>query len=83
HIHAFDTLVERYRNRLFTVIYNMTSNREDAADLLQDVFIKAFQSLARFKASSSFYTWIYRIAINTTTSHLRRQRLRRFFSFEN
>ena len=81
-IHAFDTLVDRYKNRLFVTIYNMTGNRENAADLLQDVFIKAFQNLGRFKGSASFSTWIYRIALNTTVGHLRRQKLRRFLSFE-
>lgn len=79
---AFDTLVQKYRERIYGVIYNLTSNREDAADLTQDTFIKAFQALARFQGSSSFFSWIYRIAINATLSHLRRHKLRRFFSLE-
>ncbi|RME70629.1 MAG: sigma-70 family RNA polymerase sigma factor [Verrucomicrobia bacterium] len=79
---AFDVLVQRYRERIFSVIYNLTSNREDAADLTQETFIKAFQSINRFKKSSSFFTWLYRIAINNTLSHLRKHRLRRFFSLE-
>jgi RNA polymerase sigma-70 factor (ECF subfamily) len=79
---AFDKLVEKYRERLYGVVYNLTSNREDTADLTQEAFIKAFQSIGRFKASSSFFTWIYRIAINRTYSHLRRNKMRRFFSLE-
>lgn len=79
---AFDQLILKYRERLFAIIYNLTSNREDAADLTQDVFIKAFRAINRFKGKSSFFTWIYRIAVNTTYTHLRRNRLRRFFSFE-
>jgi RNA polymerase sigma-70 factor (ECF subfamily) len=79
---AFDKLVHRYRERLFGVIYNLTSNREDTADLTQETFIKAFQSISRFKGHSSFFTWLYRIAVNATLSHLRRNRLRRFFSLE-
>lgn len=79
---AFDTLVQKYRERLYGVVYNLTSNREDAADLTQETFIKAFRSIARFKASSSFFTWLYRIAINGTLSHLRKNRLRRYFSLE-
>ncbi|HLS28015.1 MAG TPA: sigma-70 family RNA polymerase sigma factor [Opitutales bacterium] len=79
---AFDQLILKYRERLFAIIYNLTSNREDAADLTQDVFIKAFRAINRFKGKSSFFTWIYRIAVNTTYTHLRRNRVRRFFSFE-
>jgi len=79
---AFDRLILKYRARIFSVIYNLTSNREDAADLTQDAFIKAFQSIHRFQGQSSFFTWIYRIAINSTFSHLRKNRLRSFFSLE-
>ena len=79
---AFDQLVLKYRERVYGVVYNLTSNREDAADLTQDAFIKAFQSINRFQRQSSFFTWLYRIAINSTLTHLRKQRLRTFFSLE-
>lgn len=79
---AFDTLIRKYRERVFSVVYNLTSNREDAADLTQDAFIKAFQSIQRFSGQSSFFTWLYRIAVNSTISHLRKNRLRAFFSLE-
>ncbi|MBW7894190.1 MAG: sigma-70 family RNA polymerase sigma factor [Opitutaceae bacterium] len=79
---SFDQLILKYRERVFGVIYNMTSNREDAADLTQDAFIKAFQSINRFQGQSSFFTWLYRIAINSTLTHLRKNRLRTFFSLE-
>jgi RNA polymerase sigma-70 factor (ECF subfamily) len=79
---AFDNLILKYRERVFGVVYNMTSNREDAADLTQDSFIKAFQSIHRFQAQSSFFTWLYRIAVNSTLTHLRKAKLRTFFSFE-
>ena len=81
-VDAFDLLITKYRERVYSVIYNLTSNREDASDLAQDTFIKAFQSINRFKAKSSFFTWLYRIALNTTLTHLRKNKLRRFFSFE-
>jgi RNA polymerase sigma-70 factor (ECF subfamily) len=81
-VSAFDTLVQKYRERIYGVVYNLTSNREDAADLTQETFIKAFQGIARFQGSSSFFSWLYRIAINATLSHLRRHKLRRFFSLE-
>ena len=80
---AFDVLTLRHRERLMSVIYNMTSNREDAADLTQEAFVKAFRSIGRFKGKSSFFTWLYRIGVNVTLSYLQKSRARRFFSLEN
>jgi RNA polymerase sigma-70 factor (ECF subfamily) len=79
---AFDQLILKYRERLYAVVYNMTSNREDTADLVQDAFIKAFQSIHRFGGQSSFFTWLYRIGVNSTLTHLRKNKLRNFFSLE-
>lgn len=79
---AFDQLITKYRERVYGIVYHMTSNREDAADLTQDAFIKAFQSIHRFGGQSSFFTWLYRIAVNSALSHLRKARLRSFFSLE-
>ena len=79
---AFDQLVLKYRGRVYGVVYNMTSNREDASDLTQDAFIKSFQSINRFQGQSAFFTWLYQIAVNSTLTHLRKNRLRTFFSFE-
>ncbi|MBL9129830.1 MAG: sigma-70 family RNA polymerase sigma factor [Verrucomicrobiaceae bacterium] len=70
---AFDDLVRKYTPKLYGMIYNMTSNREDTADLLQDVFAKAYRSLKRFMGKSSFYTWIYSIAVNMTLNHLKKR----------
>lgn len=81
-VDAFDALILKYRERVYSIIYNLTSNREDASDLSQETFIKAFQSINRFKGKSSFFTWLYRIALNTSLTHLRKNKLRRFFSFE-
>ena len=80
---AFDGLILKYRARVYGIIYNMTSNREDASDLTQEAFIKAFQSIHRFQGQSAFFTWLYRIAINSTVSHLRKNRVRSFFSLES
>ncbi|HCR37218.1 MAG TPA: RNA polymerase subunit sigma-24 [Opitutae bacterium] len=79
---AFDVLVRKYRERLYAIIYNLTSNREDAADLTQDAFVKAFQSIRRFRGKSAFFTWLYRIGINTTLNYLKKNKRSRFFSFE-
>jgi RNA polymerase sigma-70 factor (ECF subfamily) len=79
---AFDSLVLKYRERLYAVVYNLVGNREDTADLVQDSFIKAYQAIHRFAGDASFFTWLYRIAINTALGHLRKNRLRRFFSLD-
>jgi RNA polymerase sigma-70 factor (ECF subfamily) len=55
------------------MVYNMTSNREDTADLLQEIFSKAYRSLTRFMGKSSFYTWIYSIAVNMTLNFLKKR----------
>jgi RNA polymerase sigma-70 factor (ECF subfamily) len=82
-VRAFDVLIQKYRERLYAIIYNLTANREDASDLAQEAFIRAFRSIGRFKGDSSFFTWLYRIAVNASLTHLKRNRLRRFFSFDN
>lgn len=79
---AFDQLILKYRERVFGVVYNLTANREDTSDLTQETFIKAFQSINRFQGHCSFFTWLYKIAVNTSLSHLRKNRLRSFFSLE-
>ena len=61
----------------------MLGNREDAMDIVQDAFIKAFSSIGSFRGSCAFYTWLYRIAVNMGITFLKRSRMRRFFSFEN
>ena len=73
---AYDDLVRRYQERIYATIYHMTSNHEDANDLAQEAFIKAFQVLKTFKGGSSFYTWVYRIAVNKTINFLKQRRNR-------
>lgn len=71
---AYDELVRRYQERIYATVYHMTANHEDANDLAQEAFIKAFQALRSFKGGSSFYTWIYRIAVNKTINFLKQRR---------
>jgi RNA polymerase sigma-70 factor (ECF subfamily) len=71
---AYAQLVQRYQSRIYGLIYNMTSNREDAEDLVQDVFVKTYKSLSQFKGHSSFYTWVYRIAVNQTINFLKKRK---------
>src|SRR4030088_3580236 len=73
---AFDQLVGRYRTRVFGMIYNMVHNEQDAWDLAQDSFLKAWKSIARFRGQSSFYTWVYRIVMNVTIDWLRKKQVK-------
>ena len=73
---AYDALVRRHQERVYATIYHMTSNHEDAADLTQETFVKAFRALKSFKGDSSFFTWIYRIAVNKTINHLKQRKHR-------
>ena len=68
---AFDSLVQKYQERVYATIYHMTSNHEDANDLTQETFIKAYRALQSFKGDSSFFTWVYRIAVNKTINFLK------------
>jgi RNA polymerase sigma-70 factor (ECF subfamily) len=70
---AFDDLVRKYTPKIFGLVYNMTSNREDTADLMQDIFSKAYRSIKRFMGKSSFYTWIYSISVNMTLNYLKKR----------
>lgn len=71
---AYDELVRRYQERIYATVYHMTANHEDANDLAQEAFIKAFHALKSFKGGSSFYTWVYRIAVNKTINFLKQRR---------
>ncbi len=73
---AYDELVRRYQERIYATFYHMTSNHEDANDLAQEAFIKAYQALKSFKGGSSFYTWVYRIAVNKTINFLKQRKNR-------
>ena len=73
---AFDELVTRYRTRVFGMIYNMVHSEQDAWDLAQDSFLKAWKSIKRFRGRSTFYTWIYRIVMNVTIDWLRKKQVK-------
>jgi RNA polymerase sigma factor (sigma-70 family) len=80
---AYDELVQRYQQRIYATIYHMTANHEDANDLAQDSFIKAYQALKSFKGGSSFYTWLYRIAVNKTINFLKQRKNKQHFSLND
>jgi len=71
---AFQNLVERYQDRIYSAVLNYVYNPEDALDVTQDAFVKAYSNLRRFNAGSAFYTWLYRIAVNTSIDFLRKKK---------
>lgn len=68
---GFDELVRRYQPRIFSLMYRMVRNTEDARELTQDTFVRAYQALPRFEGRSGFYTWLYRIGVNQAFNYLR------------
>ena len=82
-LQAYDELIKRYQERIYATIYHMTSNHEDANDLAQESFIKAYSALKSFKGGSSFYTWLYRIAVNKTINFLKQRKNRQAMSLND
>jgi RNA polymerase sigma-70 factor (ECF subfamily) len=80
---SFNLLVERYRERIYLLVWRMVRNREDALDLSQEVFVKAYKNLKSFRQESNFYTWLYRIAVNLSLNFVRREKLRSFLSLSD
>jgi RNA polymerase sigma factor (sigma-70 family) len=72
---AYAVLVDRYQNYVFTLALRFTKSREDAEEVAQDIFVKAYRSLADFRGSSKFSTWLYTITYNTSITHLRKKKL--------
>jgi RNA polymerase sigma-70 factor (ECF subfamily) len=71
---AFSELVKRYEGKVFRLAHHVTQNREDAEDVLQETFLKAYEHLDQFRGDSKFYTWIVRIAVNQALMKLRRRK---------
>jgi RNA polymerase sigma-70 factor (ECF subfamily) len=81
---AFEELIRRHDRDILRLAFHMLGNREEAREVFQETFLKAFRSLNRFRFESSFYTWIYRIATNVSLDHLRkRQTLKEEISYES
>jgi len=73
-INAFETLVGRYERKIFRLAQNITQNKEDAEDVMQEAFLKSYQHLGEFQGNSRFYTWLVRIAVNQALMKLRKRR---------
>jgi len=81
-VSAFEQLVRRYDRNIFRIAQHITQNREDAEDVVQDAFLKAFENLEQFQGNSKFYTWLVRIAVNESLMKLRRRRTDRTVSLD-
>lgn len=82
-IDAFGVLVDRYQDRIYSAVRNYVSNPDDAVDIAQDAFVKAYSKIRSFDAGSAFYTWLYRIAVNTAIDYLRKRKSRPTDSLED
>lgn len=80
---AFEELVKRYDRKLLRIAHHLTHNREDAEDVVQEAFLKAFQHLAQFQGNSKFSTWLIRITLNQALMKLRKQRSTKEISLDN
>jgi RNA polymerase sigma factor (sigma-70 family) len=78
---AMQQLVDGYKNRVYNTILSMVQNAEDAEELAQDVFVKAIQTIDRFKGDAKIGTWLYRIAINASLDHLKKRKTKKRFAF--
>ena len=80
---AFNDLVLRYQEKVYWVARRFTDDHASADDIVQDVFIKAYESLKDFRGDSSFYTWVYRITVNLSLNALRKRRVKEFFRLDD
>ena len=76
---AFNPLVRKYQQKIYNLIYRQVHDRETAKDLCQEVFLKAWQALPKFKGQSVFYTWLYKIAVNCSIDFLRKHKQANYF----
>ncbi len=81
-VSAFEMLIEEYQKRIFSIAYRMIQHQEDAADLTQDVILKIYKNLDKFKGDSKFSTWVYRIATNTCLDEIKKSQRRTTYSLD-
>ncbi len=81
-VSAYDTLVRKYDRQIFRIAQHITQNREDAEDVMQDAFLKAYEKLDQFQGNSKFYTWLVRIAVNESLMRLRKRRTGKMVSID-
>ncbi|PJA89226.1 MAG: hypothetical protein CO138_01680, partial [Candidatus Moranbacteria bacterium CG_4_9_14_3_um_filter_33_15] len=79
----YDEIIDRYQGKLFAYLYRLMGSKEDAEDVLQDVFLKAYENLKSYDPKRKFSSWIYRISHNEAVNYIRRKSLKKFISWEN
>ncbi|MBC8181647.1 sigma-70 family RNA polymerase sigma factor [candidate division KSB1 bacterium] len=82
-IAAFEELVKRYEDKVMSIIFNMLNDAEDARDVYQDVFMKVFLTIKKFRFQSKFYTWLFRIAVNTSINYRKKRTSQQKETLEN
>jgi RNA polymerase sigma factor (sigma-70 family) len=80
---AFNQLVRTHQDRVYQVAKRMVSDADDAWDIAQEVFIRAYESVSEFRGESQLFTWLYRITVNLSLNHLRKVKVRRFFRMDD
>ncbi|MBR9976943.1 MAG: sigma-70 family RNA polymerase sigma factor [Bacteroidetes bacterium] len=80
---AFNQLVQMYQEKVFVVVQRMVDNTDDAYDITQEAFVRAYEGISGFRGESQLFTWLYRIAVNMSLNHLRKKRLRGFLRLED
>jgi RNA polymerase sigma factor (sigma-70 family) len=80
---AFNELVRRYQERVYWTVRRLISDHDDALDVAQDVFVRAYENIGSFRGDAQVFTWLYRIAMNLSLNHLRRKKLRGFFNLDD
>jgi RNA polymerase sigma-70 factor (ECF subfamily) len=83
HLEIYDEIVERYEKKLFSYIYRLVGNKEEAEDILQNVFVKAYRNIKTFDIERKFSSWIYRIAHNEAINFLKKRNKKKFISWED
>lgn len=81
-VSGFNELVKRYQERIYWVIRRTVGTHEDASDVVQDVFIRVYEGLKKFRGDANFYTWLYRIAVNVSLNALRKKRIKEFLPYD-
>ena len=81
-VKAFNELLHRYQERVYWIARRFLGSHADADDVVQEVFIKVYESLNGFRRESSFFTWVYRVTVNHSLNHLRKNRIKDFVRFD-
>jgi RNA polymerase sigma-70 factor (ECF subfamily) len=81
-VRSFETLVKEYEKSVYNLALRMVSNKEDAMDIVQEVFLKAYQALPSFRGDSRFSTWIYRVSVNASLDHIRKNQKGKVYSLD-